>query len=88
MSAPPDLQQSLNDEIARVRKTVLPFWAGTLTATIILAAIDAAVDAVICGDDAEMLACYTMLQGYTSATAPTNAKPAPTLPFPPRSDDN
>jgi hypothetical protein len=70
VSVPLDLQQALNDEIARVRKTVLPFWAGTLTATVIIAAVDAAVDAVICGEDAEMQACYDNLQRYSSTSEP------------------
>ncbi len=66
MSQPPDLEQMLSEHMARIRKDVLPFWAGTQTASMISDALDDAVDAIISGDDASMRDALTTLQRYCS----------------------
>jgi len=67
---PPDFSRSLTDEMARIRKDVLPFWAGTRTATMIMAAIDEAVDSIISGDDVKMMAALAKLQRFGAASKP------------------
>lgn len=68
MSQPPDLERLLADQMARVRRDVLPFWAGTQTASVISDALDDAVDALIAGDDIAMRDALVALQRYTAVT--------------------
>jgi hypothetical protein len=69
MSQARELQAALRGEIARVRRDVLPFWAGTLVHANIGEDIERAVRAIIGGSPDEMLVAFARLRRLASPIA-------------------